>query len=1136
MQSKVELLLKEVKDRTEALIKRYQGLELDFYVPLAGYCQDSRETFDLEKGINKLFQNEASKVLLLTGHSGSGKTSFGQMLIRKKWETCRIAHHNSTENEVFLWIPLLSIKKPEEELIKKHLKKNLDLTKQEIALILTSGYSFICVLDGYDELHTDKNLFLTNNLSALPGKIIFTCRDEILKADYRQRFMPSNPEEGFSEFRLLPFDELQKEDYLLRYVKHNLTEWDLDTYKSKLASIPELNNLISNPFLLSITVKVLSEILQNHTQVNEVQRIVLTRHEIYQAFIEQRFERQTEKLLKKDQEIKFLLENSSHVKKLIYRYGTTEMGLLRPPCIIIETKQGHKGLSYAELFARFTERMAKAMFKHHVKEINYDPADLIDIPQQSISSSKFSTFNWQTNFLDIRHDPGLEILLNAAPIISVGTNKYCFIHPSVLEFFAAKHLFNGALLYSWVLGEHNLNVSGLLDQTAIVKMLAERVKNQPEFAEALWEIIKMSRSEPTIWRAAANAITILNQAGVSFSGKNLRHIRIGGIDGNKSWGADLSRGVMDGADFGNADLRYVNFTNAWISAACFDGACMDGVVFGEQPWLDIDIPTSQWSFYTPYQSAFYASPDAKWLAIRIDHDLKFMDEIRSGDDNIWDGALIYLNLGGSNDIQLYRISETVITLGQRLRFPHYIRKISLSSEWIAVIVDEQTLDLFNLGSGERVYTLSYKNRLHTFKDMVFSNNGQYIAIYGSGGGVNLWNIKASGEMNLVSFIPSAGRVERVVFSPDDEYIFEVNNKSDIVVWDISNKALPQKVFVHKSLTPLRDCKKICFDASGKKIALIYPSEICIYNWSNKELSPFNFPKFNDIRIASAKFSHCGRWIATFGDFTIGLWNLSSGVLEYTLVGHKEPIEDISFITKDCLISFGRDKTIRSWSLNSDYLKNYETLSYRKEVEHLASNANGLWIAASNNQTLEIRETLSGRLLEVLKEPNASITQIAFHPTKNEEIIYHVEPGGFYRRHILTKEKQILPKGRGYSRQFALNSTGEKLVSMDCKDRIFGGGSLCLWELSSNQEIIKFLPNLYTPLSYKKELESIAFHPRENRVAMAEFYGRVLVANLNKNSLERTGTLQADKYVKSLSFHPKEQYLAGIREIDYGPKI
>ncbi|MBA3536938.1 MAG: NACHT domain-containing protein, partial [Tatlockia sp.] len=184
MKLKVDLLLEVVKDRTEALIKRYQGLDLDFYVPLAGFCQDSRETFDLEKGVNKLFQNEVSKVLLLTGHSGSGKTSFGQMLIRKKWEIRGITNQHSPETEVFLWIPLLSIKKPEEELIKKHLKKNLDLTKQETALILTSGYSFICVLDGYDELHTDKNLFLTNNLSALPGKIIFTCRDEILKADY----------------------------------------------------------------------------------------------------------------------------------------------------------------------------------------------------------------------------------------------------------------------------------------------------------------------------------------------------------------------------------------------------------------------------------------------------------------------------------------------------------------------------------------------------------------------------------------------------------------------------------------------------------------------------------------------------------------------------------------------------------------------------------------------------------------------------------------------------------------------------------------------------------------------------------------------------------------------------------------
>ncbi|MBA3537091.1 MAG: pentapeptide repeat-containing protein [Tatlockia sp.] len=1127
MQSKVDLL-DLLKETTTEFIKMHQRLDLNLYVPLAGHCPNSLKEFVLEEGVDTWFQNERSKVLLLTGHSGSGKTSFGQMLIRKKWETCGMTNHHSSANKVFLWIPLLSIKKPEEKLIEKHLRYNLRLAKPVRDSILASNYSYFCVLDGYDELQTDENLFITNELNTLSknGKIIFTCRDEILKADYRQRFMPSNPEEGFSEFRLLPLDELQKENYLLRYVKHNRTAWDLDTYKAKLDSIPQLNSLISNPFLLSITVKVLPEILQKHSQYNEAKRIELTRHDIYQVFMDKQFEERTIKLLKKDNTVKPLLENSSYVKKLIDSYATTDIKNLRPPCFIIETEQGPKGLSYVELFARFTERMARAMFKHHVTEITYKHGS---VNQQSTSSFKTKMFNWQDGFLEVSHDSGLEILLKAAPLIPVGTNQHGFIHPSVLEFYAAQHLFDGALLYGWVLGDHNLNVSGLLDQPAVLKMLAERVHGRPEFEKSLWNIIKMSCSEPTVWRAAANAITILNRAGVSFSGKDLQHIRIGGIDGEKRWGADLSRGVMDGADFRNADLHYVNFTNAWFSNALFDGACMDGTDFGEQPWLDLRISSSALSNYISYEKGFYVSPDGKWLAKITKYGLR---EFRDMEE--FYGAKVF------DDVQLYRITESAVTLGQRITFDE-VQKVVLSNEWIAV-AGYKTLDLFNLISGNRVDSITFGRRWLQLGNIVFSNNGQYIAIPNKDlqGGIYISNINTSGKMSPAIFLPSVlGLVFSVVFSPDDQYVFEVNSNSDIAVWDISNKALPQKVFVYKQLAELTDsCGKICSDASGQKIALLYPYKICIYDWDKKEIFPlFSFPTSEEER-GNAKFSLCGRWIAFFGQSTsdILLWNLSSRSLEYVLTGHRVPIQDISFVTINKLISYGGDGTIRSWSLNLDHLKNYKIVSNGKNVECITCNANGLWIGSSNeSHIVELRETLSGKLLEVLEEPYVGITEIAFNPAKNEEIIYQSKRR-LYRRNILTKEKQILPNPYRYAfHQFALDSTGEKLVSCYAEDPAsFRGSHLCLWESSLNQKS-KFISGVYTPHSYKKKIESFALHPHEDKVAMALFE-KIRVANLNKSTLEIIGTLQADTDVRSLSFHPKEQYLAGIGKIDGDPQI
>ena len=124
-----------------------------------------------------------------------------------------------------------------------------------------------------------------------------------------------------------------------------------------------------------------------------------------------------------------------------------------------------------------------------------------------------------------------------------------------------------------------------------------------------------------------------------------------------------------------------------------------------------------------------------------------------------------------------------------------------------------------------------------------------------------------------------------------------------------------------------------------------------------------------------------------------------------------------------MISYGSDGTIRSWSLNSDYLKSYaKTISNRKRVNYIACNANGLWIGSNNgSHILELRETLSGKLFEVLEEPDGCFSEVTFNPAKNEEIIYHCEPGKLYRRNILT-EKQILPNPSHYPfhHQFALN--------------------------------------------------------------------------------------------------------------------
>ena len=103
-------------------------------------------------------------------------------------------------------------------------------------------------------------------------------------------------------------------------------------------------------------------------------------------------------------------------------------------------------------------------------------------------------------------------------------------------------------------------------------------------------------------------------------------------------------------------------------------------------------------------------------------------------------------------------------------------------------------------------------------------------------GIYIWAINELGMLTPAMFLPSTlDYVECIAFSPDNQYVFEVNRKSDIAVWDISNKILPQKIFIYKQLVRLYDTSiKIRVDASGQKIALLYGSQICIYNWDKSK--------------------------------------------------------------------------------------------------------------------------------------------------------------------------------------------------------------------------------------------------------------------------------------------------------------
>src|SRR3990167_2647551 len=86
-----------------------------------------------------------------------------------------------------------------------------------------------------------------------------------------------------------------------------------------------------------------------------------------------------------------------------------------------------------------------------------------------------------------------------------------------------------------------------------IRFLADRIELNEAFKQKMLMILEASKKSQHFAIGAANAISALVKAGVTFNSQNLSGIRI--------TGADISGGYFDQADLSAADLRHTQMRN-----------------------------------------------------------------------------------------------------------------------------------------------------------------------------------------------------------------------------------------------------------------------------------------------------------------------------------------------------------------------------------------------------------------------------------------------------------------------------------------------------------------------------------------------------------------------------------------------
>ena len=377
--------------------------------------------------------------------------------------------------------------------------------------------------------------------------------------------------------------------------------------------------------------------------------------------------------------------------------------------------------------------MAAKALSNDQLEVAFSETETLD-PQLAFSKDEAEHNAYDDIF---KFTPEVMMSIRSGCLLKTTSEKFSFLHKSLIEYFAARGLFNSVHLamdsYTEEFSQQqclqiklgSMNETDLKKEPQVVQMLAEKVKEHPHFKDCLYNVIEQSKTVPGISTAAANAITVLNVSGESFSGKVFGNIKIPG--------ADLSGAVCDGTNFSGANVSRVIFREACLRQANFEEALMKETEFGELPyithgyarsacidpkgdWLllqDDRDKLTRWSLHTLERKAEYQIFEYKYNIplSSLKYDIGWIDKFNVSTDSLW----IVIFCGDRNKVYLLDIQRGKVTkqltllsfgeVNQLVYCPDKGEKLFL----VRCFKSEESFEIYNFAIQQRLFTFKGDN-------------------------------------------------------------------------------------------------------------------------------------------------------------------------------------------------------------------------------------------------------------------------------------------------------------------------------------------------------------------------------------------------------------------------------------------
>ncbi|KAK5814761.1 WD40-repeat-containing domain protein [Linnemannia elongata] len=963
-------------------MQRLNDAKQSIYIsPMAKASLQSQdnEAFPLMEKVQEFLTSDRL-VMLILGDSGAGKSTFNKHLEHRLWTEYKRG------GPIPLFINLPALQNPVKDLMGEQLKEH-NFSEEQIQE-LKQHRQFIVICDGYDESQLTANIHDSNSFNTSGQwnvKLVISCRSQYLGQDCRDRFVPYG--EGhynrpcvdlFQEAVIAPFSTEQIKDYVEQYVPLEPRTWRKEDYMDKLTTIPNLMDLVKNPFLLSLALEALPGVVEGRQDLSTIR---ITRAQLYDTFV----------------------EHWSNVNKRRLQRNTLSM----TDRIVFDELLD---MGFVSKSIDYSTRLALAIFEQQ----NGNP--IVQYVHQKNS--------WKAQFFG--QDAEVRLLRDSSPLTRTG-NLHRFLHRSMLEYFFSRAIFdpssqggdyestsqtNPISPDDHLFDTNNpLFTHNLLAEPSVIQFLSDRVKQNARFKQYFLAVVELSKSSVQASQAAANAITTLVRAGVQFHGADLRGIRIPG--------ADLTGGQFDSAQLQDADLPGVNLSKAWIRQADLSRADMDGTLFGELPYLEelegilsCDI-----------------SPDGKFLAAGLDNgNISIYDTATWTRTQVFQGhqdrvtslafsptdqrllsgsedqtARIWNSGTGSTDLILEGHSGKVNAVafsptGQQVASVNNHRSVTLwdaqtgaavldlanpinSVTSIAYSPNGNTIASTSFGQMIRIFdTLTGLPVLESYKDggwtmcLTYSHDGQRIATGSLYGQLQLWEESATTLERGGEWAAHPSPITSVAFSPDDRWIASSGDFT-VKLWDSRSRLLVSSFINHLSIV---NCVR--FSPSGSYIASAsYDKTLRLWEVNSSSLGLDSYDLTDPQTCAT--YSPDGQQLITGSRHApMRQFNADSGDVDFVFPDHLCDTTCIAFSPDGlqlAICSSGQEVTL--WSVKSGAASSILS-GHESGVNSVAFSPCGRWLASgSEDMTVRLWDSRSGAAGHVLIGHKGTVWSLAFSP-------------------------------------------------------------------------------------------------------------------------------------------------------------